>query len=95
MKNSKIISELVETAEEQAIKVSRYTSLMRALNENLCDLGCNLDVINQDHPNAHKVWQSVTNAIDLSEVLLDGHEGDAGKLRETLGVLSMKLALGE
>ena len=90
MKNSKTISELVDIADEQAFKVSRYTSLMRVLDENLNEIGCNLDVINQDHPNAHKVRQLISTAIDLSDFLLDGHEGDAGKLRETLGVLNMK-----
>ena len=94
MENSKTISELMETAEVQAIKVSKYTSLMRVLDENLNELGCDLDVIDQDHPNAQKVRQLISTVIDLSGFLLDGHEGDAGKLADMLSILNMKLAQG-
>lgn len=95
MKNSKTISELVDIADEQALKVSRYTSLIRVLDENLNDLGCNLNIIDQDHPDAYKVRQLIETVIDLSGFLLDGHEGDVGKLRETLGVLNLKWHKGE
>jgi hypothetical protein len=95
MENSKTISELMETAEEQTIKVSRYTSLMRVLNEKLNELGCNLNVIDQDHPNAHKVRQLISTVIDLSDFSLDGYEGDAGRLIDTLDSLRMKLVQGE
>ena len=95
VKNNKTISELVDIADEQALKVSRYTSLMLVLDENLNELGCNLDVINQEHPNAHKVKKLISTAIDLSGFLLDGHEGDVRKLADMLSTLNMKLALGE
>jgi hypothetical protein len=95
MKNSKTISELIETAEEQAIKVSRYTSLMRVLDENLYDLGSDLGVLDKEHPNAHKVKKLISTVIDLSDLLLDGHERDAGKLTDTLGILEMKRVPGE
>lgn len=65
---------------EQSQKLSCYTSVIRAMDNNLYELACRFDAIDNNHPKADQVKQLINDLTNLSTLLLNGYGSEVDSL---------------
>lgn len=71
--------------------IERYTSIIRALDNGLYELGCNQGAIDLDHPKAEFIKQTINDLTNLTEILLEGLGDHTERLGEMADRLNMDL----
>ena len=72
---TKTINEIQIQASEifQEIQsISRYTSLIKAIDDNIFELACSYDAIDATHPKMASMKQTIELLVNLNAILLEG-----------------------
>ena len=72
--------------------ISRYTSLIKAIDDNIYELACSYDAIDANHPKAAAMKDTIANLTSLNALLLEGFGERSEKLEEMADALTMDLS---
>ena len=74
--------------------ISRYTSLIKAVDDNIYELACSYDAIDANHPKAAAMKQTIEVLVNLNAILLEGFGKHSEKLDDMADALTMDLSKG-
>lgn len=74
--------------------ISRYTSLIKAVDDNIYELACSYDAIDASHPKAAAMKQTIEVLVNLNAILLEGFGKHSEKLDDMADALTMDLSKG-
>lgn len=74
--------------------ISRYTSLIKAVDDNVYELACSYDAINAEHPKSAAMKQTIECLVNLNALLLEGFKKQSESLEEMADALTMDLSKG-
>lgn len=84
------------TERSQAIhsihSIGHYRSLIRAMYDNSYELVRSLDVIDEDHPQAEGMKQTIKDLASLNMILLEGFEKHSKILEDMVDEISLDLS---
>ncbi|WP_321378385.1 hypothetical protein [Trichococcus shcherbakoviae] len=80
---------------QEVQSISRYTSLIKAIDDNIYELACSYDAIDANHPKAAAMKHTIANLTSLNALLLEGFGERSEKLEEMADALTMDLSKGE
>ena len=75
--------------------ISRYTSLIKAVDDNIYELACSYDAIDANHPKAAAMKQTIEVLVNLNALLLEGFGKHSEKLDDMADQLSIELSKGD
>lgn len=75
--------------------IGRYTSIIKAMDDNIYNLACSYDSIDASHPKAAAMKQTIECLVNLNALLLEGFEESSEKLENMADALTMDLSKGE
>lgn len=80
---------------QEVQSISRYTSLIKAIDDNIYELACSYDAIDASHPEAATMKQTIEVLVNLNAILLEGFGKHSEKLYDMADALTMDLSKGE
>jgi hypothetical protein len=95
MKNTEELKNNAAVVFEQSQRLSCYTSVLRAVDNNLYELGCRFDVIDNNHPKADQAKQLINDLINLSSLLLNGYESEVERMVDLADNLNGNLSMND
>lgn len=72
--------------------ITRHTSLIRVMDNSIYELACSYDAINEGHPKAAAMKQTIEDLVNINALLLDGFEKNSDKLVDMADRLSRNLS---
>lgn len=75
--------------------ITRYTSLIKAVDDNIYELACSYDAIDANHPKAAAMKQTIEVLVNLNALLLEGFGKHSEKLDDMADQLSIELSKGD
>lgn len=79
---------------QEVQSISRYTSLIKAIDDNIYELACSYDAIDANHPKAGAMKQTIEVLVNLNAILLEGFGKHSEKLDDMADALTMDLSKG-
>ena len=80
---------------QEVQSISRYTSLIKAIDDNIYELACSYDAIDANHPKAEAMKQTIEVLVNLNAILLEGFGKHSEQLDDRADALTMDLSKGE
>ena len=74
--------------------ISRYTSLIKAIDDNIFELACSYDSIDSAHPKAAAMKQTIEVLVNLNAILLEGFGKHSEQLDDMADALTRDLSNG-
>jgi len=88
--NEKLHTQAAEIFQEVQ-SISRYTSLIQAMDDSIYNLSCSYDAIDVNHHKAASMKQTIQCLVNLNALLLEGFEKQSDKLQDMADKLSRDL----
>ena len=74
--------------------ISRYTSLITPVDDNIYELACSYDAIDANHPKAEAMKQTIEVLVNLNAILLEGFGKHSEQLDDRADALTRDLSKG-
>lgn len=91
MKTNQELKKQTEELFQGIQSIGRYTSIIKAMDDNIYNLACSYDSIDASHPKAANMKQTIEDLVNLNALLLEGFEKQSESLEEMADKLSRDL----
>lgn len=75
--------------------LERYTSVIKAMDNEIYNLACSYDAIDEEHPKAQGMKNTIEDLVNLNALLLEGFSEKITSLEELADNLSIGLVKGD
>lgn len=91
MKTNQELKKQTEELFQGILSIGRYTSIIKAMDDNIYNLACSYDSIDASHPKAATMKQTIEDLVNLNALLLEGFGEHSEKLEDMADELSRVL----